>query len=77
MTDKIYEFSYTDSIYEYGGQAVSLHKTRKGAETAMLLHQEQERQKWIELYSEEEQVKYNIKFGANCAWEVRERELLE
>lgn len=78
MTDKIYEFSYTDCIYECGGQAVSLHKTKKGAETAMYLHKENERKKWEKMYGNEaEQTRQKMKFGEHCAWDIYERELLE
>jgi len=78
MTDKIYEFAYTDCIYESAMAAISLHKTEKGAETAMYLHKEEKRKEWIEMFGmEDEQIKTNMEFGKNSAWGVYERELLE
>ena len=77
MIDKIWEFAYTDCIHESAMAAISLHRTKKGAETAMYLHKEQERKKHKELYKDEEPNIIPFEFDAMCAWGVYERELLE
>ncbi len=76
MIDKIWQFAYTDCIHESAMAAISLHKTKKGAETAMYLHKEQEKQKWLKLYSTKERQKM-MPFGTHEEWGVYERELLE
>ena len=75
-TAKIWEFAYADCIHESAMAAISLHKTKKGAETAMYLHKEQERQKWELVYKTKKEQK-EMPFGMHPAWGVYERELLE
>ena len=38
MTDTVYEFLYSDCIYESAMATISLHKTKKGAYKAMNKH---------------------------------------
>lgn len=69
----IYEFSYTDCIYESTMWGVSLHKTQKGAEIAMEHHKNEARKEFNkrEAYNEN----WNVKFGVNEAWAVNKREV--
>jgi hypothetical protein len=77
-TTKIWEFGYTDCIHESAMAAISLHKTKKGAETAMYLHKEKERKKWKKMFGDEiKQKEEGMTFETHCAWAVFERELLE
>jgi len=76
MIDKIWEFAYTDCIHESMMAAISLHRSEKGAETAMYLHKEEKRQKWkLDYPTKKEQSE--MPFGTHMAWGVYERELLD
>lgn len=72
--DKIWEFRYTDCIYESAMAAISLHRTQKGAEMAMEFHREQKRKEFEEMYKDEEDVDWE--FDDMVAWAVVEREIL-
>lgn len=71
--EKIYEFWYTDCIYEDKGSCISLHRTLKGAEIAMEFHKEEKRKEFEELYKDEEDI--DFEFDDMCAWGVRERQI--
>jgi len=73
---KIFEFGYTDCVYESSFAAISLHRSRKGAETAMYLHKEERRKVWLECYPTKKEQK-EMPFGTFEAWKVWERELLD
>lgn len=72
--DIVFEFAYTDCIYESAMGCISLHKTKKGAETAMYLHKEQEKQEWLKRYPTKEKQK-NIPFGVMNNWGVYKRKI--
>lgn len=74
--DKIYQFAYTDCVYESSFAAISLHRTKKGAETAMYLHKEERRKVWLECYPTKKEQK-RMPFGALESWGVYKREILE
>ena len=80
----IYEAAYNDCIYESSMSVISLHKTRKGAEEAMMRHKRQEQLSWEEgekLLREEinDDADYEIlkgsPFDTHKAWGVFEYEL--
>ena len=76
IIDKIWEFAYTDCIHESAMGAISLHRTKEGAETAMCLHKEEKRKEWKLLYPTKKEQK-EMPFGTHISWGVYERELLE
>lgn len=73
---KIYEFGYTSCIHESAMAAISLHKTKKGAEMALGFHKAEAKKDWIDMFP----TKYDQKqypFGDSERWDVFERDLLE
>ncbi len=48
MKDKVYSFQYTYCIYESAFATISLHKTAKGAYSAMKKHILKEYEQWRE-----------------------------
>ena len=77
MIEKVFAFLYCSCIHESGYQTVSLHRTRKGAETAMEFHREEARKEHLNLYSNEEYKKFEVEFGTTEKWEVEELKILE
>ena len=71
----IYEFVYTDSIFESGMVTLSVHKTKKGAYNAMREFLEKKYAEWRE--SGIRYGKQEYKFGTHCAWNIRPIELRE
>lgn len=77
MTE-VFEFVYTDCIYESAMATMSLHRTKKGAYKAMREFLETEYAKWYDmriLYGKDKD--WVDKFGLHCAWAVRPIELRE
>lgn len=72
---QVFEFIYTDCIYESAMATMSLHRTKKGAYKAMREFLETEYAQW-----REDGIRYgkqHFKFGTHCAWAVRPIELKE
>jgi len=72
---QVFEFIYTDCIYESAMATISLHRTKKGAYKAMREFLETGYADWRDegiLYG-----KQHFKFGTHCAWAVRPIELKE
>ena len=78
IREDIWEFAYTYCIHDSAMATISLHRTKKGAETAMYLHKEQERKKWKLVYPTKKEQKENP-FERHIAWKVckRERQFVE
>jgi hypothetical protein len=77
MTE-VFEFVYTDCIYESAMATLSLHRTKKGAYKAMREFLEIEYANWYNeqiLYGKDR--KWGYKFGTHCAWAVRSIALKE
>jgi len=77
----IYEFTYTDCIYESAAATLSLHRTKLGAYKAMRKFLNESYMEWYN-----ERIKYGKykdyigtidKFGTHCAWRIRSKELHE
>lgn len=74
MTE-VFEFVYTDCIYEGAMATLSLHRTKKGAYKAMREFLTNGYMKW---YNERiMRGKPKDKFGTHCAWAVRSIALKE
>jgi hypothetical protein len=72
--EKVYEFLYNSSCCESAISTISIHKTRKGAEIAMMFHKNEVKQKWIN--SQKEYIdKYPFDFDQD--WDIRETKLQE
>ncbi len=71
--EKVYEFMYTSCIHESAMATISIHKTRKGAELAMLCHQQEARKEFDRMDYEE----HGFKFGEYENWQVCETEVLD
>jgi len=72
----LYEFVFSDCIQESPYVTISLHRTRKGAETAMQLHKEEKRKEFYETYQYIDQDP-PYEFGTFERWDVIETEVLE
>jgi hypothetical protein len=46
MLNRVYEFWYNNCIYEGSPSCISLHRTKEGAESAMLSHKCEAIEKW-------------------------------
>jgi hypothetical protein len=71
----VFEFVYTDCIWESAMKTMSLHRTKKGAYNAMREFLERAYADWRDsgiLYG-----KQHFKFGTDCKWAVRPIELNE
>ena len=71
----VFEFAYSDCIYESGCVTKSIHKTRKGAEMALDFHKAHKRIEWEDLWDEEERKEHP--FGDMENWIVIETEVQE
>jgi hypothetical protein len=72
---EVYEFTYTDCVFESAMATMSLHRTKKGAYKAMRAFLETEYAEWRE--DGIRHGKQRFKFGVYCAWAVRPIELKE
>jgi hypothetical protein len=70
---QVYQFIYTDSIYESAMYTVSLHKTKAGAYKAMRDFLLKDYNEWREF-----EIRYGKscwKHGSHCAWRIAPIEL--
>lgn len=70
----VFEFAYSECVYESGCVTQSIHKTRKGAEVALDFHRAHKRIEWEDLWETEELRKAHP-FGDMENWVVKETEL--
>lgn len=75
--DKVYAFQYCPCIHESGYIIMSLHRTREGAEMAMVSHKAKEKQDFYEMYPKPAIIEFGFKFGMYEDWDVKEIEILE
>jgi hypothetical protein len=76
--EKVFEFQFSDCIYESAAACISLHRTKKGAEMALAFHKEQKRKEHEELYeSENDENRDYGEFDDYCYWGIREIEILD
>lgn len=71
---KVYEFTYSECIYESGCVTQSVHKTRKGAEMALDFHKDKMHKEYLELWEPERERK-EFPFGHMEAWVIKETEV--
>jgi len=67
----VFEFAYSECIWEGGCVTFSIHETRKGAEMALDFHKDACRQHWMEMFDTKELRKEHT-FGDMEEWIVRE-----
>lgn len=72
---KVFEFAYSECIYEGGCVTQSIHKTLKGAEIALDFHKDQMRKEWLELWNEREREEFP--FGDTERWIIKETEVID
>lgn len=73
--NEIWEFSYTDCIHESAMAAISLHKSKKGAEMAMEHHKNEARKEFAKRDIEAMKA-WGITFGMHEEWVVCKRDVL-
>jgi hypothetical protein len=76
--EKIYQFLYTDCIYESGMETISLHKTKKGAYNSMRKFLVERYMEWYNeriIYGKNECTSATQKFGVNSHHTINEIEL--
>lgn len=66
---ELYEFAYTDCIFEAPMWTISVHTTKKGAYKAMRTFLEKEYNQWRETGLRYGKQYYN--FGTHCEWKIR------
>lgn len=71
---KVYEFCYSDCIYESAAATISLHFSEEGATKAMNEHKQKERIEHDEMYKDEGD--HDFAFDSMKSWFVREVEIL-
>jgi len=71
---KIYAAMYNECIHESAYGVLSLHETKKGAEITIAFHKENERKKWMKIYSTKKEQKH-MPFGQHEDWCVGEYDL--
>jgi len=71
---KVFAFLYNDCIYESAEATVSLHLTRKGAQSALRKHKAKKKKEWKEIYSGDFEA--ISPFGTHEWWGVCEMEIL-
>lgn len=72
----VYEFVYCECIYESGSVTISIHKSKKGAETALTHHKEKEKQEHDEMYKDEPDMLCDMPYDQMKHWSVVETEVL-
>ena len=76
MKTKIYAAMYNPMVYESSFGIISLHKTRKGAETAMKSHKHRKKKEWLKMFPDKKS-REAVPFGEFQEWKVFEVELLD
>jgi len=71
---KVYAAMYNPMIHESTWGIISLHETRKGAEMALSFHKENERKRWLSVYSKKTEP---YEFGKFENWTIDELEILK
>ena len=71
----VFEFAYSECIYESGCVTHSIHKTRKGAEIALTFHKDKMRKEWLDMWNETERKRFP--FGDMENWIIKETEVQE
>ncbi len=72
----VFEFAYSECIYESGCVTHSIHETRKGAEIALDFHKAHKRIEWEDLWETERERK-EFPFGDMENWIIKETEVQE
>lgn len=67
---KVYEFLFNDDTYESCAHTMSIHKTRKGAEIAMMFHMDKIRKDHFAMYGNN-----GSSFDWGRWWGIRETEV--
>ena len=73
---KVFEFAYSECIWESGCVTYSIHETQKGAEAALVSHKKQMHKHWRETFDTKELQKEHP-FGDMEKWIVRESKVQE
>ena len=77
----LYGFFYNSCIYESAHALISIHKTKDGADKALVLHKEMKRGEWQILVDSDEDKGTDMGYEVLCPfgdmedWHVREVEL--